>query len=97
MSSPALRIQFLAGSLRCFACGWLSLLPLLGLPFGIASVVFFCRVQQLTDGERNPAHRYLLCGLVLGVLGVALSCLLALFIMALLINRFLCGDNDVTL
>jgi hypothetical protein len=73
MSDAVQRMQVLTGSLRCFVLGWLSLVPLLGLPFGAWAVVLFWKTRQRSLGYPNPARVYLGTGLVLAALGLLLT------------------------
>jgi len=69
MDTPADRIRVIEGSLRCFTCGCLSLIPVLGLVFSVLALL----QHFLTPGEQasswNPARRYLLAGYVLAWIG----------------------------
>jgi hypothetical protein len=69
MDTPADRIRVVEGSLRCFTCGCLSLIPVLGLVFSVLAIL----QHLLTRGEQaaswNPARRYLLAGYVLAWIG----------------------------
>ena len=91
MSDPRAKIEQMERSLQCFVCGWLSLLPLLGLPFGIGAVALYTRVRLRAAGEPNPARRYLRWGLILGLLGVVISALLAFWINLRLYHAYLEG------
>jgi hypothetical protein len=91
MSDPVARIELMERSLQCFVFGWLSLLPLLGLPFGIGAVAVYARVRFRASRERNPARRYLIWGLVLGLLGVVISALLACYINLRLYHAYIEG------
>jgi len=69
MSDPLVRLELMKRSLRCFVCGWLGLIPALGLPLSIYAVVLFARAKA--EGVSTPADRYLNWGLALGLLGLA--------------------------
>jgi len=72
MSAPERRIQLIEKSLRCFVCGWLSLVPLLGLVAMLATFRLG-RATRLVDGDEwNPAERYRAIGLGLASLGLLL-------------------------
>ena len=75
MSDVGRRIQVLTGSLRCFVLGCVSLVPLLGLPFGAWAVVLFWKTSSRSAGCPNPAQGYLWAGLVLAVISFLLSAL----------------------
>lgn len=55
-------------SLRVYKYGWLSLLPLIGTGFAMATLWLFIRVFYFTRDEWNPARSYLYWGA-----GVALA------------------------
>lgn len=67
------RLAIIDASLACFRMGWLSLLPLIGLPFGFLAVRRFRLTFAISRGEWNPARAYLLGGYALGILGMLLS------------------------
>jgi hypothetical protein len=77
MRDPRLRIEVLEKSMRGFACGWIGLIPVLGGPLAIYAILLYFQVQRLSGEERNPAQRYLLAGLALGLLGAIFSCLVS--------------------
>lgn len=60
-------------SIRCFLCGLAGLIPLLGVPCCIIAIVFYARTRRLSQGEWNPARRYLLAGLIFALTGILLS------------------------
>ena len=60
MSDVGRRIQVLTGSLRCFVLGCVSLVPLLGLPFGAWAVVLFWRTSSRSGELADP--RRATCG-----------------------------------
>lgn len=71
-SMPQNRIDVMRDSIRCFVHGLCSLIPIVGLFFFVASVVYFRRAKgQQVDW--NPAVRYLTGGLMVGILGALLS------------------------
>ncbi len=88
-TSPARRIVVMEDSMRCLTCGWLSLVPVLGVAFVISAVSHFRRV----DRERaawNPAAHLWLRGLVLASFG----CWTNLFWLWLVFCAL--GDNEHT-
>jgi hypothetical protein len=86
MSSPDDRINLIERSLRCFAYGCLSLIPLVGLGFAILAVRKHLKVwADGSKGEWNPARVYLHMGFSLAWLGGLVSLTaLALFMFFLL-------------
>ena len=84
MPTPADKVRVIEQSLRCFAFGLLSLIPLLGLPFAILAVVRHRNARSQGDREWNPAKPYLVWGFRLAWLGGLISLgALALFVISL--------------
>ena len=75
--TPLDRIKMIQRSLRCFVCGLLALLPVVGLPFAIVAIGDFLRVNRGKDATWNPAARYARTGLVCAVAGLLIEMLLA--------------------
>ena len=73
MLNPAQRIRAIQMSLRCFVYGWLSLLPLIGLPASIVAIGLHFRTMAVCGGEWNPAKRYLVVGYCLAWLGLLIT------------------------
>ncbi|MBA4148689.1 MAG: hypothetical protein H0X66_11295 [Verrucomicrobia bacterium] len=73
MKTPAERILAINRSLRCFAMGWCSLLPPLGIFIFPFALVTFQRARIDTSGEWNPASRYLNWGMILAAIGGCIS------------------------
>ncbi len=53
------RIRLIEGSVRCFRCSWLSLIPLVGVAFAMACLLSRARVRRQAWKEWNPAARLL--------------------------------------
>lgn len=74
------KVRVIERSLRCYFYGWVSLIPLLGLPMLVLAVVLYQQVRIEAGREWNPANRYLHCGLGLacfgGLLSIGLFCLM---------------------
>ncbi len=66
------RIRIIQKSTSAFICGLFGLLPVLGLPFGIAALVQFVQVRRQTT-DWNPAERYLDWGAILALIGFLLT------------------------
>jgi hypothetical protein len=66
------RIQMLKGSLACFVCGLLGLLPLIGFPFAIAALLISGRVRVQQQTFWNAARPYWIGGIACGCAGVFL-------------------------
>jgi len=64
------KIFAIARSLRCYRCGWLSLLPVVGIPFLVIAFSTWHQVRAEAGKEWNPAQRYAIAGYVLAWLGI---------------------------
>jgi hypothetical protein len=60
-------------ALRCFACGLLALVPMLGLPFVVAALVFFSKSSASSQESFNPARRYAFLGITFATIGLLVS------------------------
>jgi hypothetical protein len=69
------RIELIERSLRCFAFGLASLIPVFGIPMAVLAVLQFRTVALGRGREWNPADRYLLWGFLFAGLGLLLSSL----------------------
>ena len=69
MDTPADRIRVIEGSLRCFTCGWLSLIPVVGLVFSVLAFLQHFLTQREQAASWNPARRHLLIGYILAWVG----------------------------
>jgi hypothetical protein len=58
------KIRMLKNSLRCFVCGLLGLLPVIGLPFAIAALWISGRVRAREKLFWNAAQSYRVWGVV---------------------------------
>ncbi|MGA2180162.1 MAG: hypothetical protein ABSH15_11345 [Verrucomicrobiota bacterium] len=58
------KIQMLQSSVRCFVCGLLGLLPVIGLPFAIAALWISGRVRVKEKQMWNAAQSYRTWGVV---------------------------------
>ena len=67
------RVRIINQSLRCFTLGWLSLIPLLGVPPALIGLSCYARSRDEAGDEWNPAKPYLIWGCVLAWCGLALS------------------------
>ena len=84
MPTPADKVRVIEQSLRCFAFGLLSLIPLLGLPFAVLAIVRHLNAWSQSDREWDPAKAYLVWGFGLAWLGGLISLGgLVLFVIAL--------------
>lgn len=60
-------------ALRCFACGLLALIPVLGVPFVVAALVFFGKSSANSGECFNPARRYAFLGVAFATIGLLVS------------------------
>ncbi|MDB6056554.1 MAG: hypothetical protein JWO95_398 [Verrucomicrobiales bacterium] len=63
MSPKPIKVLMIERSLRCFYCGVMGLIPVLGVPLAIWSMQQYWRVKRDTKGMWNPAETYLKWGL----------------------------------
>ena len=83
--SPADRIQLIHRSLRVFVCGWLSLIPVIGLIPALYAFFAGGLTRAALREEWNPAASYLLWGRTLAVFSFIISILAAaIFILQLI-------------
>lgn len=66
---PSAKIQMLKSSLACFVFGLLGLLPVIGLPFGIAALWISGRIRTKEKHFWNAAQPYRILGVVCAALG----------------------------
>ncbi len=89
------KIRLIEGSLTCYACGWISLVPVLGLPAAFIALTEFRALREIK--EWNPAQKYLRAGVWLALLGLLVnglaSLLLVLYILALIQNGTITLDK----
>jgi len=64
------RIKAIESSLRCFVCGLLALIPVLGLPCVLMAFAAYRRSRLLPANDWNPARRYAVAGLVCAEFGL---------------------------
>ena len=60
-------------SLRCFVCGLVALIPVVGLPFVAAAVILFSKASPGSPEAVNPARRYAVLGVTFAVVGLLVS------------------------
>jgi hypothetical protein len=58
------KIRMLENSMRCFVCGLLGLLPVIGLPFAFAALVLSGEVRAGQKKHWNAARPYWIWGVV---------------------------------
>lgn len=66
------KVRMINGSIRCLIFGLLALLPLVGLPFGLAALYISGGVRQQEKRFWNAAKPYRLIGVICGAIGAVL-------------------------
>jgi hypothetical protein len=61
--------KMLEDSIRCFVCGMLGLLPVIGFPFAIAALVLSAKVRARQKKNWNAARLYQIWGVVCAATG----------------------------
>jgi hypothetical protein len=89
MDNPAESLTVARDSLRCFACGWISLIPVLGLPFATTAIRLHLRVRKHYPDVWNPGRRYLAVGFPLACMGLLVSVVALGALIVGLAHRFL--------
>jgi hypothetical protein len=80
---PLSKPELIQCSLRCFAFGVLGLLPMIGIPFALHSVVLYNRARRGQGDLWNPASRFLFWGGVCGRMSLAIFVLIPVVVMAI--------------
>ncbi len=84
------KIRMLKNSLRCFTCGLLGLLPVIGLPFAFAALVLSGQVRAGQKKHWNAARPYWICGVVSAMAGTIFWS----FILILVVYHATAGARD---
>jgi hypothetical protein len=66
---PIAKIRMLKSSMRCFVCGLLGFLPVIGLPFATAALVISGKVRVQERQLWNAAKPYRIAGVVVATVG----------------------------
>jgi hypothetical protein len=80
--APADGIKVIEYSLRCFSFSLWSLIPLLGLPFVLMAFSNYRKARAVSQGHWNPARSLLAWGSALSSLGLLISTLVVMAIIA---------------
>jgi hypothetical protein len=59
---PLTKIEMIERSMKCFDLGLLGLIPVIGIPMAVMSMVQYRRVKLGQGAMWNPAQRYLFWG-----------------------------------
>lgn len=84
------KIRMLKNSLRCFTCGLLGLLPVIGLPFAFAALVLSGQVRAGQKKYWNAARPYWIWGVVSAMAGTIFWS----FILILVVYHAMAGMRD---
>jgi hypothetical protein len=76
------KIQMLKSSLRCFMFGLLGLLPLIGLPCGVAALWISGQTRAREKDFWNAAKPYRVWGVVCAALGLIFWCGILMIVIA---------------
>jgi hypothetical protein len=77
---PAAKIKMMKASAHCLLYGMLSLVPAIGLPFGLVALWVSGRVRLQEKQLWNPAKPYRMIGVACAAVGTVLWSALLLFI-----------------
>lgn len=66
---PAAKIKMMNASIRCLALGLLALLPIIGVPFALASFWASFSARRLEQRFWNPAKPQRILGLICAAVG----------------------------
>jgi hypothetical protein len=80
---PMSKAELIQCSLRCFAFGIFGLLPIIGIPLALHSVILYRRARGGQGDLWNPAGRYLFWGGVCARMSLAIFVLIPIAVMAI--------------
>ncbi|MGO8763597.1 MAG: hypothetical protein ACLQSR_00495 [Limisphaerales bacterium] len=86
MTNGAAKIKMINASLRCFTFGLLSLLPFIGIPFGVLALVESGKVRVAEKQLWNPARPYMMIGGTIAGLSVIFWFMTGILIIFRLMN-----------
>jgi hypothetical protein len=69
---PAAKIKMMKGSIRCLVYGVLALVPIIGLPFGLAALWLSGRIRRAEKQFWNAARPYRIGGVLCAAIGTVL-------------------------
>lgn len=67
------KILAIRSGLRCFTCGLLSFVPLLGIPFALVAIFFYIKTSHHAPDDWHVARRYAVMGMMFVALGLLLN------------------------
>jgi hypothetical protein len=74
------KVEMIERSMSCFTLGLFALLPVIGIPMAMMSLVQSRRVKLGQGGMWNPGGRYRLWGSVFARIGIVLTFIVIVFI-----------------
>lgn len=80
------KVLALRAASRCLTCGLLALIPLLGVPFTIAAMVFHIKASGHAPDHWPVARRYAKLGMTLAGIGLTLNVSAIVILVLLLIE-----------
>jgi len=83
MNPTPTRVEIIENSLSCFRLGLFGLLPLIGITCAVRSLLHYRRLTSGQSGAWNPARPYVRWGGNCARLGLVVSLLAILILMAL--------------
>jgi len=86
--TPIDPVELIERSVRCFWLGLPGIVPVIGLPFAVAALAEYFRVNRRPSaGGWNPAQNYLRWGSVAALTGILLSLLFVAVVAVSLVTR----------
>lgn len=70
---PIDQVEMIRRSQRCFVCGVIGFLPVIGLPFAVVALGDYVHVSQLKGPHPNPLQRYVRWGAYGSIAGLLLT------------------------
>ena len=67
------KVLALRAALRCFTCGLLALIPIIGVPFAIVAMIFQIKASGYAPDNWPVAHRYSRLGVFFAAVGLFLN------------------------
>ncbi len=86
------KVRVIESSLRCFVWSWFSLIPILGLMPSCMAVSEYLQAKRLSEGQWNPARKYLQAGLWLAIIGGLVSGAVGLIFTGVILRKIADGS-----
>ena len=81
------KIGMIEGSMRCYVCGLIGLVPVLGIPGSILALIWGARARRAAQQQWTPADLYLALGHAAAIAGLLLSALALAALLAVLAHE----------